>query len=159
MINGGSMKKSRMILLLLLSVSVVCASAQEKGAADPTKSPLQKQKKAIMTQNMMLTEKEGQVFWSLYDEYQAELNQLGDRTASWIMNYTKDYDSLSDEKAKDVFDEFLRLDEERLKLKKAYLEKFRRALPEKKVMRYFQLEHKLEAITNFELINTIPLMK
>ena len=75
------------------------------------------------------------------------------------MNYTKDYDSLSDEKARDVFDEFLRLDEERLKLKKVYLEKFRRALPEKRVMPYFQIENKLEVIMNFELINTIPLMK
>lgn len=153
------MKKSGMILFLLLSVAWASTSAQEKGAADPTKSPIQKQKKAIMAQNMMLTEKEGQIFWPLYDEYQAELNQLGDRTARLIMNYTKDYDSLSDEKAKDVFDEFLRLDEQRLKLKKGYLEKFRRALPEKKVMRYFQLENKLEVIMNFELINTIPLMK
>jgi hypothetical protein len=159
MINGGPMKKSGMILLLLLSLAWAPASAQERGAADPTPSPIQKQKKAIMAQNMMLTEKEGQVFWPLYDEYQAELNQLGDRTAGWIMNYTKDYDSLSDEKAKDAFDEFLRLDEQRLRLKKVYLEKFRRALSERKVMRYFQLENKLEAIMNLELINTIPLMK
>jgi len=148
-----------MILVLLLHFPWTPIEAQHKDALDPSKNPLQKQKKSIMAQNMALTEQENKSFWPLYDEYQEGLNRLSDRTAGIIMHYTKEYDSLSDEKVKALQDEFLRLDEERLKLKKAHLEKFRRVLPEKKVMRYFQLENRLEAIMNFEVSNTIPLMK
>ncbi len=154
------MKKIVMVLAFLLPFSWASIGAQPKDALNPLKSsPLQKQKRSIITQNMTFTEQESKAFWPLYDEYQEGLNRLSDRTAALIMDYTKEYDSLSDEKVKALQDEFLRLDEERLKLKKGHLEKFRRVLPEKKVMRYFQLENRLEAILNFEVANAIPLMK
>lgn len=133
--------------------------AQEKGSMDGFPNPFLKHKKLIITQNMPITEQEGRAFWPLYDDFQGELNAHHDRTASLMMRYTKEYESLSDEKIKAIMDDFLRLEEEKVRIKKTYLEKFRRVLPEKKVMRYFQLENRLEAILNAELVNSLPLMK
>jgi hypothetical protein len=133
--------------------------AQEKDPGDGFPNPFLKHKKAIITQHMAITEQESRAFWPLYDDFQGELNAHHDRTASLMMRYTREYESLSDEKIKAIMDDFLRLEEEKVRIKRTYLEKFRRVLPEKKVMRYFQLENRLEAILNAELANSLPLMK
>jgi hypothetical protein len=48
---------------------------------------------------------------------------------------------------------------ERTKLIQSYLPRFRQALPEKKVARYYQLENKIRAVVNFELARSIPLVR
>jgi hypothetical protein len=45
------------------------------------------------------------------------------------------------------------------KLRQAYLPKFRKVLPEGKVVRYYQIENKINAAINYELAASIPLMK
>ena len=45
-----------------------------------------------------------------------------------------------------------------LKLRKAYLRKFRKVLPEIKVTRYYQIENKIQKALMFELAANIPLM-
>jgi hypothetical protein len=46
-----------------------------------------------------------------------------------------------------------------LKLRQTYLPKFRNALPEKKVARYYQIENKIQATLNYELAKEIPLVQ
>jgi hypothetical protein len=45
------------------------------------------------------------------------------------------------------------------KLRQAYLPKFRKVLPEIKVVRYYQIENKINAALNYDLAADIPLMK
>ena len=45
------------------------------------------------------------------------------------------------------------------KLRQAYLPKFRKVLPETKVVRYYQIENKIQAALFYELAANIPLMK
>jgi len=58
-----------------------------------------------------------------------------------------------------ILDEYLAIESERLALRKAYLPKFRQALPDKKVVRFYQLENKIQAAVNYELAANIPLVK
>jgi hypothetical protein len=53
--------------------------------------------------------------------------------------------------------EFLEIQNGRVKLKKSYVKKFGKALPPKKLMRYYQVENKIEAMINFDLVQKIPL--
>jgi hypothetical protein len=46
-----------------------------------------------------------------------------------------------------------------LKLRKAYLPKFREVLPEVKVTRYYQIENKIQAALYYEFAAGIPLAK
>jgi hypothetical protein len=45
------------------------------------------------------------------------------------------------------------------KLRQAYLPKFRKVLPETKVVRYYQIENKINAVLMYELAKNIPLVK
>ncbi len=46
----------------------------------------------------------------------------------------------------------------KLRTRNTYVQKFKEILPPKKVVRFFQVENKLDAIINFELVAGIPLV-
>ena len=108
---------------------------------------------------MPLTAPESEAFWPRYNDYQQALRKVNDRKVKLIQGYARDYPALTDEKAEEMLNEFLDIETEEVKLKKSYVKKFRKVLPAKKVTRYFQVENKLDAIINFELADSIPLVR
>ena len=65
---------------------------------------------------------------------------------------------MTDSDAKKLLDEYLTIEGLRLKVRQAYLSKFRKVLPEKKVARYYQIENKILAVLTYELAKQIPLV-
>jgi len=106
---------------------------------------------------MDLTESEAKAFWPVYEKYQDELFLLRARTAKLIKDYAEAFKGLSDETAKKLLDESITIESLGLKLRKAYLPKFRQVLPEKKVARYYQIENKIQAALYYDLAVEIPL--
>jgi len=148
-------------LLGAILLAGVPAIAQEK-PADNMQLVLEKiraDKKLLVAENMQLTEAEAKAFWPVYSKYQDELFLLRGRTAKLITDYAAAYDQMSDATAKKLLDESLTIEALGLKLRKAYLPKFRAVVPEVKVVRYYQIENKIHAALAYELGAKIPLMK
>ena len=82
-----------------------------------------------------------------------------DRTARLIDDYAANFGTLSEEKAKMLLDEFLTIQREHVNLIQSFMPSLRKALPEKKVARYYQLENKINAVIKFELAGKIPLVR
>jgi hypothetical protein len=61
--------------------------------------------------------------------------------------------------AKKLLNEYVAIESLGPKLRQAYLPKFRKALPEVKVVRYYQIENKIQAALIYELAAQIPLVK
>ena len=116
-------------------------------------------KKLLVAENMQLTEGEAKVFWPVYSAYQDELFLLRGRTAKLITEYAAAYEQMSNATAKKLLDEYLTIEKLGLKLRQAYLPKFRAVLPEVKVVRYYQIENKIYAALLYELAAKIPLAK
>jgi len=136
-------------------------SAQEE-PADDSKIVLEKiraDKKLFVSENMQLTEAEAKGFWPVYDKYQDELFLLRSRQFNLIMSYKENYQKMTNETAKKLMDELMAIESIGLKLRQNYLPKFRKALPEVKVVRYYQIENKIQAVLYFDLARKIPLMK
>jgi hypothetical protein len=76
-----------------------------------------------------------------------------------ITDYAATYQTMTNEKARKLADESMDYETKKLKLKKKYIKKFRKVLSDIKVVRYFQLESKLDAIIDFDLASQIPLME
>jgi hypothetical protein len=150
-----------MILLTAITIVVVPALAQEK-PADNMQIVLEKiraDKKLLVAENMQLTEAEAKAFWPVYDQYQDELFLLRSRTAKLIKDYTEAYDKMTNDNAKKLLDELMNIEALGPKLRQAYLPKFRKVLPETKVVRYYQIENKINAALMYELAANIPLLK
>lgn len=161
------MKRSIEITVFLtivaaLTVLIVSPVASQDRPADKmqiVREKVRADKKLFVAANMELTESEAKGFWPLYDRYQKDLEKLGKRTLGLIKNYAMNFENMSDEAAKKMLEEWLTVEMERQKLREAYLPKFREVLPDKKVVRYYQLENKILAVVNYELAAQIPLVQ
>ncbi len=137
------------------------ALAQEK-PADNMQLLLDKvkaDKKLIVAENMQLTEAEAKNFWPLYDRYQDELFLIRARTAKLINDYADAYEKMSDTNAKRLLGEYITIETLRPKLHKAYLPRFSKILPGAKVVRYYQIENRINTALEYELASRIPLAK
>jgi len=135
--------------------------AQEK-PADNMEIVLQKiraDKKLLVAENLQLTEAEAKGFWPVYSRYQDELFLLRTRTAKLITDYAAAYDQMGNDAAKKLLDEYMTIEALGLKLRQAYLPKFRAVLPEVKVARYYQIENKIYAALVYGIAAKIPLVK
>jgi hypothetical protein len=149
-------------LALVITVCFAAPAVSQDKPADNMQILLEKiraDKKLLVAANMELTESEAKAFWPLYQKYQDELFLLRARTARLIKDYSEAYKDMKDEKAKALLDESITIESMGLKLRQAYLPKFRKALPEKKVARYYQIENKIQATLNYELAKEIPLVQ
>jgi len=157
--------RSRVTMVLailgMVVAMVVPGIAQDK-PADNMQIVLEKiraDKKLFVAENMQLTEAESKAFWPVYDQYQDELFLLRTRTAKLIKDFSDAYEKMANETAKKLMDEYMTIETLGPKLRQAYLPKFRKVLPEVKVVRYYQIENKINAVLIYELAKNIPLVK
>ncbi len=150
-----------MVLVMALIGFAGSAAAQDKPAdnMDIVKEKIRSDKKLFIATNMQLTKSEAKDFWPVYDAYQAELGKLGDREIKLIDEFATNFETMSDDVAKNLLDDSLSIDSDHLKLRQSYLSKFRGVLPDKKVARYYQLENKIDAVLEYELARRIPLVQ
>jgi hypothetical protein len=87
------------------------------------------------------------------------MSALNNRMIKLIRDYANNYETMADQTAKRLMDESLAIEADRLKLRQAYLPRFRKVLREKQVARYYQLENKVQAAMSYELAAEIPLVK
>jgi len=148
------------VLVAVLTVFIVSSMAQEKPADNMqiVREKIQADKKLLIAENMNLTESEARVFWPVYENYQKDLGKLFDKTVKLIDNYRANYQTMTEEAAKELINGYLAIEGERVTLMKSFLPKFRKVLPEKKVARYYQLENKIDAVVKYELADQIPLV-
>jgi hypothetical protein len=117
-------------------------------------------KKMLVAANMELTDAEASGFWPIYEAYQKDLQALDERLNKTILSYADAYndDKLTDQVVKALFGETLSINEDEVKMRKAYLAKLAGVLPGKKVVRYLQIENKIRTMLRHELSAMIPLV-
>jgi hypothetical protein len=173
----------RMIVLLMalgLAVSVAggvaaqqpAAPAQPGASAPPeadqedltsdialTRASIQLRRQAIVTAVMDLAPKEAEAFWPLYREYRMEMAKVGDRVSKLLVDYTGQYDTLTDEQANQIMKEWISIEKAKTSVKDKYVARFKKILPARKVMRFFQADNKLDAVLNAQLASIVPLAR
>ena len=124
-----------------------------------TREVISKERQALVTRAMDLTPGEMQRFWPLYREYRLAASKVGDRIVTLVNTYADNYQNLTDKDADKLLTEFVRIEEERARLKARYLPKFKKVLPPKKVVRFYQIENKLDTALLAEVGQAIPLAR
>ena len=163
------MQLFRAAILCLVALIATPALAQEKTSAQDKTSDANMQilmekvradKKLVVAANMDLNDAEAKVFWPIYDAYQKDLQAINERTGKTILAYADAYNknTLTDEMALQLTNEVLAIDQSEITMRKSYEVRLNRALPGKKVARYFQIENKIRAVIRYELADGIPLV-
>lgn len=149
------------LAVILMCGTVPLALAQDKPAnnLEIIHEKLKADKKLIVSNYMELTEAEAKRFWPVYEDYQKDLQKINERLGAMLKSYAADYrnKTLSDEKAKKLLDEWIALEQDEVKQRKAFAPKVVKALPAKKAARYLQIENEYRMLLRYDLAGTVPL--
>jgi hypothetical protein len=116
------------------------------------------EKADIVAKTMELSADEAALFWPVYKKYETEAKALGDERLAIITDYAENFDTLTDEKAKDLVTRAVALDGKEHALKERYLTEFLAVLPAKVVARFYQVENRINNLVDLELSGQIPLV-
>jgi len=148
---------TRLLMLALFLLPLHTMAADEDDTRELAREAIQANKKLVVAANMNLNENEKEGFWAVYEDYQKDLGKILERTVALIEDFAVNFENLSDQKATELLNNYLKIEADTVKLKKSYLSKFQKVLPAQKVVRYYQIENKIEAIVDYELVDKIPL--
>ena len=151
------------VITALLVADAIPVLAQDKPANNLAiiHEKLKADKKLIVSQYMQLTESEAKQFWPVYEDYQKDLQKLNERLLNLLQSYAADYknNSLTDEKAKKLLDDWIALEQDEVKQRRAYATKVVQVLPGKKAARYLQIENEYRVLLKYDLATTVPLVQ
>ncbi len=158
--NKENMKYPVRIILFFLSIALSAAPmlAQVQYQMELTRSAIQSERNGLMVRFMGLSPQEALDFWPVYQEYRTLMSEIGDRTEKLLTQFVEGQDNLSNQQALAMLDESMKIQEAELKLKKKYVAEFQKVIPPKKVVRFFQIDNKMDAMVNYNLAGSIPLI-
>jgi Cu/Ag efflux protein CusF len=145
----------------LLSVAAPFA-AQAQSTYDDTQqliAQIQADKRAVVLKAMALDDTQMAAFTPIYDAYQADRKKLMQRGVDLINAYSSNYDSMTDDAAKGLLKDWFSLQDDELALVKGTAKKLDKILPTTKVLRFVQVENKLNTLLRLPGIQGIPLAK
>jgi hypothetical protein len=160
--------ESSMRVLVLTSALATMALAAPLAAQQPTsvqqeirltRDEINRDRQAIVKAALPLDATESAKFWPIYDEYKMEQKKIGDRSWKALTGFAENYDGLGDATSKTVLDDWLGAREDQAKLAKKWRGKFVKAIGEKKTLRFYQIEAKLDQAIQGEVIQAIPLAR
>lgn len=93
-------------------------------------------KLAFITEELALTPEQSQGFWPLYNELQGKLKEL--RRAH---KKKRDFDSMSDHEIEVFLDKHLKIEEDKIKLQRAYIQKFKKVISLQQIVKLTRAEH------------------
>lgn len=156
----------RASLLLSVTMAVLAASplCKAQDEAQPSidsamavvRADIQADKATIVGQAMSLSDKDAATFWPIYRQYEYERSRLDDAREVVIKEYTQKYPNLTDAEAKAMADQMFECDSRLAALKKTYFRKFNKVLPALTVTKFFQLEHRVDLLTDMKLESSLP---
>ena len=129
------------------------------GEVELTRAAIQVRRQALVTAAMDLDGKEAESFWPLYRDYRLAMARVNDRYVRLVVSYLESYDTLTDESATRLVNEYLGIERDRTEVKAAFVPRFTKFMPPKKVARFFQVDNKLDALIGAELAAEIPLVR
>lgn len=136
------------------------ASMLEDQLLADARALLQAGRREIIADELRLTDAEAEAFWSVYDAYHAAVMEVRDRQAEVIGVYLKRYRAgdVSEDYAEDLLEQGLDVKQDLLKVQDRYLKRFKKTLPIRKLVRFYQLENKMDAEIDAQLAILVPLM-
>ena len=149
----------RLLLVLLLAAWAVPAAADE---LDQYVALLRSDLKAgytdVLKEALALTDAQGQAFWPIQKEYEAELSKIADQRWQLIRDYAANYEQMTPETAKSLVDRAFKLDAARTSLLKKYVGKVSKKVSPVTAARFAQVESLVQSLIDVKLRAELPLV-
>ena len=151
-----------LLVLLWVGASAQTPDASVKPLSDTDiqllRSDVQADKNKIIADTMQFTDTESTAFWPVYRDYARDQQVIGDDRVRLIKDYLQNYDSLDDNKAKDMVQRMINIEDRTLNLREDYWPKFMKALGAKRAAKFYQVDNRITLLINIQLAANIPLI-
>jgi hypothetical protein len=108
--------------------------------------------------SLSLNDDDAKKFWTLYNQYEADLIKVHDRKWRLIQEYADNYDDVSEDKAAELVQNMFDVRQSRTDVMKTYYKKVAKALSNRLAMRFVQIESVWNAASDLKLGTEIPLI-
>ncbi len=115
--------------------------------------------KALVAENLPLTEAEAKAFWPVYEKCRDKLEAASRRTNRAILDYVNGESGMTDARATQIAKDMLAADADETRARKACYDGAAKVLPGRKAARFLQIENKMRALTRFDAAVAIPLVQ
>jgi pyruvate/2-oxoglutarate dehydrogenase complex dihydrolipoamide acyltransferase (E2) component len=102
------------------------------------------QRKSMLTANIAFGKDEADGFWPLYRDYRRDMTKWQDRRSKALNEYAEIFRTMTGDQADAILEDVLQADEGIGKVKRDYLKKFRKFLPDTKVARFYLIDAKID---------------
>jgi len=144
----------------LVALAAPAAAPQTvKETLEISRQAAESQRRLIVSGSLPLNDAQAKAFWPLYDDYEKERRSIDERSNHLVADFVGSYNNLSDSQAKAMLDQALKVDEEHLALRRSYTARMGKVLPARLLVRFFQIENKLDAVIKADIARQIPLVQ
>lgn len=122
------------------------------------RSVIAAERQAVIASNLTLSQEQSKAFWPLYKAYRDEMTAQGDRMVELVNGYHRKMGA-SDADAKALLDGFVDVEMRRAEILAKHVQKMREVLPAPVVVRFVELEAKIDALVRTKMLELIDLVK
>src|SRR6266705_6525781 len=149
----------RLIFAALLAFLAPPAPAQNVvDQIEVVRGALKADRKVVIAVGMQLTDEESSGFWPIYRDYRVAMDKLGDGRIELVLEYADLYPNVPEDRAKQMLKKYSALEEKTVTVRNKYLKKLGKILPASKVLRFAQLENRLDLAVRVQVAASIPLV-
>lgn len=127
----------QILIILIFSFGAFQGFAQDK-----EQDKLKAIRVALITQEAKLTVEQSEKFWSLYNEYEKERDDLQNQTK--MLRRMANQEQLTDKELKDNFNKRFDIKKEQVELEKRYMNKFLKVVSISQYASMFKVERQLK---------------
>ena len=150
------MRKTCLVIALAVLMTIPAAAFAQEAILEVLRSDVRAEKVALITEMMMFTDEQAEVFWPIYREMENEGSKLTDQRVALIKEYAENYDSMTDKVAKDLVEKAIKLRDKRLSLEKKYFRKFSKALDPITAAKFYQINRELTMMIDIQVSSGLP---
>lgn len=148
----------KIITLLVASLLALNVFAQSQTETELINTFLKAEKKAIVAENMLLTDENAEAFWVLYDAYTTEREALmKDRTAV-LEFYIEEFTDITDDQVDNVMSSSFSARKAETKLMQKYYKKMKKEVGPKVATRFYMVEEQIQLIVRVAIWESLPMV-
>jgi hypothetical protein len=123
------------------------------------RSDIRTKKAGMIADRMKFTDKEAEAFWPVYRQYEVELAEIMDKKVALLKDYMSHHETMTDQQAKHLVENVFDVDQRTLDLRAKCFGTLEKKLPAKTVVRWLQLERRLQLYVDAQLAKELPAIK
>jgi hypothetical protein len=157
-----SILASKTILLVALATGLIQARSDAAesitDAIELMRSTYKTDRQAVLAETLQLTESQSAAFWPLYRSYRADIDKLGDGLVKLVLEYADAYPNVLEDRAQQLLKDYVALEEKLVSKRAWYFKRAQKSLPAAKVLRWAQVENRMDLLLRLQLASAIPLV-